>query len=71
MRVFNHPNLSTEWKCPICNKTDDKEVVLIGKAGTQKGNIIEAEQVHLSCIDLLWDRNIGLMYQVVLADRKG
>ena len=53
MRVFKEPNLSNDWKCPICGTNDKKEIVLIGKMGTQKGNNIEAEQVHLGCLDLL------------------
>ena len=50
MRVFK-PNLSNGWNCPICNKNDEKEVVLLGIHGTENDNIIEAEQVHLSCLN--------------------
>ncbi len=54
MRVFEYPNLSNiKWKCPICGTRDKKEVVLVGKSGTEEGRIAEAEQVHLDCIELI------------------
>jgi len=52
MRVFEHPNTSAGWKCPICKTDADKEVVLIGVAGTEEGHIMQAEQIHLDCIEL-------------------
>ena len=51
MRVFEHPNL-TDFKCPICGTSEDKEVVLIGIDGTKEGNNIQAEQFHLDCLEL-------------------
>lgn len=65
MKVFKHPNLSNNWQCPLCFTNDDKEVVLIGIVGTQDGFNIEAEQIHLECIDLLWDKNLGVIYQKI------
>lgn len=52
MRIFNEPNLSDGWRCPICRKAEKKPVVLIGIAGTEVGKIIEAEQYHVHCIEL-------------------
>jgi len=64
MRSFAHPNLyNKEWKCPICETRNDKEVVLIGIIGTQSGNNIQAEQFHLDCVDLLYDKNLKMLYQ--------
>lgn len=65
MRTFKEPNLSNDWKCPICKTNDKSEVVLIGKVGTQKDNIIKAEQFHLKCIELLYDKSIGIIYQKI------
>ncbi len=65
MRVFKKPNLSGRWKCPICKTNKESEVVLIPVAGTQEGNNMEAEQFHLSCIDLLYSKEIGVIYQKV------
>ena len=65
MRVFKKPNLSSGWKCPICKTDEEKEVVLIGITETRKGYNIEAEQVHLGCIDLLFDKQRGLIYQKI------
>lgn len=50
MRVFNKPNKSNGWKCPICKKDDEKKVVLLGIIETLEDNIMEANQVHLDCI---------------------
>lgn len=50
MRTFEHPNLSNNWKCPICDTSEDQEVVLIGINGTQNGGNIQAEQFHADCV---------------------
>ena len=52
MRTFDHPNIENNWACPICKTNSDNPVVLIGISGTKEGNIIEAEQFHLDCIEL-------------------
>ena len=51
MKIFEHPNM-TEFKCPICNTGDDEPVTLIGIGGTQEGRNIQAEQVHVDCVNL-------------------
>jgi hypothetical protein len=63
MRTFKKPNLSDNWKCPICNTNELKEVVLIGIAGTESGNNIQAEQIHLDCIELTYDKTYNMLYQ--------
>ena len=65
MRIFKKPNTSNNWVCPICKKNDKKEVVLVGISGTQYGNIIEGEQVHLECISLTWDKERSIIFQFV------
>lgn len=54
MRIFEKPNLSNDWKCPICKTAEEKHTVLIAVSGTQEGNIIQAEQFHLDCLDLMY-----------------
>lgn len=54
MRTFDHPNTSSGWKCPICNTSEDKPVVLIGIVGTEEDRNMEAEQFHLDCINLYY-----------------
>jgi len=67
MRVFEKPNLSNNWKCPVCGTSDIKEVVLIGIEGTREGfGTIEAEQVHLDCLELIWDKYFKIIYQKLL-----
>lgn len=51
MRAFkSFPESST---CPICGTSEDKECVLIGKSGTEEGNIMEARCYHMDCIELV------------------
>ena len=50
MKVFQKNNPLTS--CPICGKSTRKEAVLIPIDGTADGNIEEAMQVHLDCLDL-------------------
>ena len=48
MRTFAHfPKTNL---CPICGTKRDEKCVLIPIDGTEDGNIIEAECVHLQCI---------------------
>lgn len=63
MRVFKGMNQETKEPCPVCGTKEDKEVVLVGKIGTQDGNIMEAVQVHLDCLELYYDANIGIIFQ--------
>lgn len=69
MRVFDHPNTGSGWKCPVCQTDEDKPVTLIAIDGTQRGNIVEAEQFHLDCIELTWSRHNNVI--VMLAVIKG
>ncbi len=66
MRTFKEPNLSGDWKCPICKTNDKKEVVLIGIAGTEKDGNMEAEQFHLDCIDLTYFKDKCVLVQKFL-----
>lgn len=52
MRAFEHPNMHN-FLCPVCKTKADKPVVLIGIPGTEDGNIMRAEQVHLECHELV------------------
>lgn len=70
MRVFPRPNKKYGWRCPICNTDEDGEVVLIRIAGTEDGNNAEAEQVHLDCLDLVWDRENGIIFQILKREVK-
>lgn len=53
MRVFEHPNMTGGFICPICGTGEDAPVVLVGIAGTEEGRVIQARQYHLGCIDLI------------------
>ena len=66
MRVFDHPNM-TNFECPICKGKEDKPVVLVGIDGTEDGNIIEAVQVHLDCLELRLSKSnqAEIIYQII------
>jgi hypothetical protein len=51
-RVFDHPNMNGEWRCPICLTNDDAPVVLIPINGTNTDNKFNytAKQVHHRCL---------------------
>ena len=63
MRTFEEPNISNDWKCPICETNNLEPVVLIGIEGTQEGNNIQAEQFHLDCIELLYIKEQKVLIQ--------
>lgn len=70
MRIFEKPNLSNNWKCPICEKSDEKSVVLIGIRGTEEENIMQAEQFHLDCLELRCDKKDNIIYQKFKENKK-
>ena len=63
MRTFKHRNTIGKDVCPICKTNEDKETVLIQIKGTEEDNICEAIQVHLECIELIYDKELNLIYQ--------
>jgi len=65
MKVFEKPNLGGGWKCPICGTNKNKKVVMVGVVGTQEGYNIQAEQIHLECLNLMYDKKWGMIYQKV------
>ena len=63
MRVFKEPNTAFGFECPICKTGEIKEVVLIGIKGTEKGNNIQATQIHLSCLDPIFYKEQNVIIQ--------
>lgn len=67
MRIFEKPNKSGAWKCPVCGRDDDGAVFLVAIAGQDviPGDPYEAKQIHVDCIDLYLhedERFIGCKY---------
>ena len=52
MRIFEHPNTSHKWRCPVCGRADDKSVFLAAIEDARDGHVVEAVQVHVDCIEL-------------------
>ena len=52
-RTFPHPNLSHGWVCPVCRTSADSPVMLIPIPGTEEGGIVQAEQVHAECVEVV------------------
>lgn len=65
MRVINNPNIDDNWICPICGTNDSKPCTLVSIEGTQNGSIARAEIFHLDCIELVFNDNIGILYQII------
>ena len=61
MRTFKQINEA--GKCLICGKNDEGEVVLVPIDGTAEGHNEQAEQVHLKCIDLRYNKEVNALYQ--------
>lgn len=65
MRIFKTFNDSVGSKCPICKTAEKKETALIGLNGTQEGHNVQAVQVHVDCLELLYDKEHGLIVQKI------
>jgi len=65
MRIFNNFNKTNDRVCPICKTNEDKETVLIVLDGPEDGNMIEATQVHLKCLNLRLSTDKRFIYQLV------
>lgn len=63
MRIFEHPNTGENWLCPICKTNEDKPITLIGIDDTIDGNIMQAEQFHVDCIELMLNKEFNIIYQ--------
>jgi hypothetical protein len=63
MRVFDHPNMDN-FVCPICKKSDDVPVVLIGIVGTEEEGNMQAKQVHVDCLELSIDEQFRCICQL-------
>ena len=70
MRTFKHRNTAGKNVCPICKTNDDKETVLIQILGTEDKNICEAEQFHLECLELIYDKKLNIIYQKLEGGKK-
>lgn len=63
MKIFEHPNTNGNWLCPICKTNENKPVILIGIDDTIDGNIMQAEQFHVDCIELMLNKEFSIIYQ--------
>lgn len=52
-RVFERPNTSHDWKCPVCRTANEAQVILVPIPGTEKDGIVEAQQFHLRCANIV------------------
>ena len=63
MKTFKH--FPKESKCPICKTNEDKECILVPIIGTSDGSICEGETFHLLCLEPIYDKSLGIIYQVI------
>lgn len=58
-RTFAH--FPDDLKCPICDTNDDGVMVLIPIAGTEDGNNMQAQPMHLGCAVIRqWDEGMQM-----------
>jgi hypothetical protein len=62
MRTFKEGNWSHGAVCPICKTADEGEVVLIGIDGTEEGGNMQADQVHMKCLQLRISKEHNIIY---------
>jgi len=65
MNIFEKPNKGGGWECPICKTNKDGQVILAGIVGTEDGNNMQAEQIHVDCLELYIHKDqhwIGMKY---------
>lgn len=75
MRIFEKMNTSAKDVCPICKTKEQKPVVLIpivgkGDNSGKKFQNYEAAQVHVDCLDLWIDMNLGIIHQKLKGEQK-
>lgn len=63
MKIFKHANLSEKDTCLVCQLPEDKPVVLVGIVGTEERNNMQAKQVHVDCLNLLFYPKMGVIGQ--------
>ena len=51
-REFPRPN-PVNFECRICHTRADAPVYLVPIPGTAKDGLVECEQLHVACVDLL------------------
>lgn len=69
MRIFK--KFPKNKKCLICKTNENKECTLIAIVGTgdnpnKKFQNYEAEIFHIDCLDLWYDKKIGIIYQKMI-----
>jgi len=63
MRTFEA--FPEEATCPICKTNNSGQCTLIPIDGTQDGNIMEAQPVHVTCMmdtQFFYAKELGLIY---------
>jgi len=51
MILYDHPDLSGRFRCPVCGTSEDRPVLKVPREWDSMGPI-STVQVHLSCLDL-------------------
>jgi hypothetical protein len=62
IRTFEHfpPNKT----CPLCGTNRDEECFLAAIDSTQEGNICDGKPIHTGCLELRWNEDAVMLYQV-------
>lgn len=63
MKKFDHFNPVNP--CLICGTTDDKPCTLVPIDGTKHDRNCEAVAIHIDCINLRFNKELGIFYQKI------
>lgn len=61
MRTFEH--FPKDKECLLCGKNTDGPCILAGIDGTERDGNEQATPIHVDCIDLRYNPNVGVFYQ--------
>ncbi len=57
MRVFEGFNNESGALCPVCKTSKNKPTVLIPIPDTERDGLVECQQVHKQCYDMVLEMN--------------
>ena len=71
MHIFEKPNMTGDWTCPICGTKKEGSVFLAAILGTQVENssTYQAEQIHVECAEFFISKEVGFIGMKIRDDQ--
>ena len=64
LRIFE--NMNETGECALCSTKEPGSIALIPLDGTRDGNIEQAVQVHIKCLNLRMSEKKEFLYQMTI-----